>query len=84
VRGDDTKKCWKRSFAQNARRLGAEYEKLGWTYTTAIHDLTTGAGTSSREEYAKMRISVEDARLTWEVSRVKLLEHKQTHKPPPP
>ena len=60
-------------------RLLADYETLGRTYTTAIHDLTSTAGRSSREKYAEMRIAVEDARLAWEASRMKLLEHKRTH-----
>lgn len=60
-------------------RLSAEDEKLGQAYTDAVHDLTTRAGTSSRERYAEMRIAVDSARLTWEASRMKLLEHKRTH-----
>jgi len=76
--GDD-KEEREEMICPECERLLAEYESLGRSYTVAIHELTTRAGTSSREDYSVMRIAVEDARLAWEVSRMELLKHQGIH-----
>jgi hypothetical protein len=63
----------------NCPRLRAEYEKRRRASTAAIHDLANNGVTSSREEYAVMKIAMMDARLAWEASGMELLKHQQTH-----
>jgi hypothetical protein len=46
-------------------RLSTDFEQLGKAYNVAIQKLTARASTSSRTEYGKLRIAVEDARLNW-------------------
>jgi hypothetical protein len=60
-------------------RLSSEFEDRGMAYTVAIQTLTAKASVTPRNEYSKLRIAVEDARLEWEVSRRDLLKHQATH-----
>ncbi len=59
-------------------RLGAEYENLSREYTAAIQRHNAGVGTTSRDEYSKLRAALEDARLDLDIAQREFEKHRRT------
>jgi hypothetical protein len=61
------------------KRLTAEFERLERASATAIGMLRASAHTARANEYSRLRIAADEARVDSEVARLELEQHKRRY-----
>ena len=60
-------------------RLQAEYERLEKAWEAALESLAANTPTTPLNEYSRLRIAVDEARIAADIAKLDFEHHRRTH-----